>query len=26
MEANKIGRDEFLEPAALIVPFKAFPP
>jgi hypothetical protein len=26
IEANKIGRDEFLEPAALIVPFKAFPP
>jgi hypothetical protein len=26
IEANKIGREEFLEPAALIVPCKAFPP
>ena len=26
IEANKIGREEFLEPAALIVPCNAFPP
>jgi hypothetical protein len=26
MDENRIGRDEFLEPEALIVPFKIFPP
>ena len=26
IEENKIGKDEFLEPAACMVPFMVFPP
>jgi hypothetical protein len=26
IDENRMGKDEFLEPAALMVPFKALPP